>query len=274
MFRPISKLNYKKVLLIDDVKSTGATLNECTKELLFAGCEEVYSAVAVANVLGIELEIPETEQGPGMGAAMLSMVACGNKKKGPVEVKDPTYTAGQIVELNVYNWGEYISDGADGAIDVNREFEKLTGIKVNYTTFESNETMYSQLENGGVSYDIVIPSDYMIERLIKEKMLSTIDVSRLSNFKYIKEETARKYSNASDYPHDRYTKHHLDASCRYFYKSVHNINGTSYDTEHKRRYQRLSAICYGRENRRHVCRRWPYRQCYNNGNRTCSANDI
>ena len=41
-------------------------------------------------------------------------------------------------ELNVYNWGEYISDGSDGCMDVNREFERLTGIKVNYTTFESN----------------------------------------------------------------------------------------------------------------------------------------
>lgn len=88
-------------------------------------------------------------------------------------------------ELNVYNWGEYISDGSDGCIDVNREFERLTGIKVNYTTFESNETMYSQLKNGGVSYDIIIPSDYMIARLKSEDMLSKIDVSALSNYKYI-----------------------------------------------------------------------------------------
>lgn len=74
-------------------------------------------------------------------------------------------------ELNVYNWGEYLSDGSDGSIDVNREFERLTGIKVNYTTFESNETMYSQLKNGGVSYDIIIPSDYMIARLKSEDIL-------------------------------------------------------------------------------------------------------
>ena len=53
--------------------------------------------------------------------------------------------------LTVYNWGEYISDGADGSIDVNKEFEKLTGIKVKYLTFESNETMYSQLKSGGIS---------------------------------------------------------------------------------------------------------------------------
>ena len=59
-------------------------------------------------------------------------------------------------ELNVYNWGEYISDGSEGCMDINREFERLTGIKVNYSTFESNETMYSQLKNGGVSYDIII----------------------------------------------------------------------------------------------------------------------
>lgn len=88
-------------------------------------------------------------------------------------------------ELNVYNWGEYISDGSEGSMDVNREFERLTGIKVNYTTFESNETMYSKLKNGGVSYDIIIPSDYMIARLKSEDMLSKIDITRLSNYKYI-----------------------------------------------------------------------------------------
>ena len=90
-------------------------------------------------------------------------------------------------ELNVYNWGEYISDGSDNSIDVNKEFEKLTGIKVNYTTFESNETMYSQLKSGGVTYDIIIPSDYMIERLIKEDMLKKIDTSSLSNYDLIED---------------------------------------------------------------------------------------
>ena len=89
--------------------------------------------------------------------------------------------------LTVYNWGEYISDGSDDSIDVNREFEKLTGIKVNYLTFESNETMFSQVENGGVNYDIVIPSDYMIERMIKADMLAKIDTSKLSNYHYIDE---------------------------------------------------------------------------------------
>ncbi len=88
-------------------------------------------------------------------------------------------------ELNVYNWGEYISDGSDDSVDVNKEFEKLTGIKVNYSTYESNETMYSQLKSGGVSYDIIIPSDYMIERLKKEKMLKKIDTKSLSNFNLI-----------------------------------------------------------------------------------------
>lgn len=91
-------------------------------------------------------------------------------------------------ELNVYNWGEYISDGSDDMLDVNREFEKLTGIHVNYTTFESNESMYSQLKSGGVSYDIIIPSDYMIERLKNEDMLAKIDVSKLKNYGYIYDE--------------------------------------------------------------------------------------
>ena len=67
------------------------------------------------------------------------------------EYKDIEYQGVYSLELagsslTVYNWGEYISDGADDTIDVNREFEKLTGIKVNYLTFESNETMYSQVK--------------------------------------------------------------------------------------------------------------------------------
>ena len=100
--------------------------------------------------------------------------------------------------LTVYNWGKYISDGADETIDVNREFEKLTGIKVNYMTFESNETMYSQVKNGGVNYDIVIPSDYTIERLKNEDMLKKIDVSSLSNYHYIDEQYKKLFFDEND----------------------------------------------------------------------------
>ncbi|MBR7071609.1 MAG: spermidine/putrescine ABC transporter substrate-binding protein [Clostridia bacterium] len=87
--------------------------------------------------------------------------------------------------LNVYNWGEYIPEGLDGSMHLIKEFEKVTGIKVNYSTYVSNETMYSQLKNGGVSYDIIIPSDYMISRLVKEDLIQKIDVSSLSNYDLI-----------------------------------------------------------------------------------------
>ena len=96
--------------------------------------------------------------------------------------------------INVFNWGEYISDTyADGLVDVNTEFELLTGIKVNYVTYESNEDMYPKIKNGGASYDIIIPSDYMIERMIAEDMLMEIDVSKLPNYKYISEEYRNMY---------------------------------------------------------------------------------
>lgn len=97
-----------------------------------------------------------------------------------------THLAGTT--LNVYNWGEYISDGGEDSINVELEFEKLTGININYTTFDSNETMYSQLKNGGVSYDIIIPSDYMIERLKNEDMLRKIDFSYITNYDLIHED--------------------------------------------------------------------------------------
>ena len=101
-------------------------------------------------------------------------------------------------DLYVYNWGEYISDGADESVDVNKEFEKLTGIKVHYSNFESNETMYSQIKSGGVSYDIIIPSDYMIQRLIKEDMLKKIDTSSLVNYHYIADEYKGLYFDEKD----------------------------------------------------------------------------
>lgn len=85
----------------------------------------------------------------------------------------------QGTTLNVYNWGEYIDDEK---IDVVTQFERLTGCEVNYTTFESNENMYSKLSGGGVSYDIVIPSDYMIERLISEEMLLPLDYANIPNY--------------------------------------------------------------------------------------------
>ena len=96
--------------------------------------------------------------------------------------------------INVYNWGEYISDGSDGSMDVVVEFERLTGAKVNYTNFESNENMYSKLLGGGVSYDIVVPSDYMIQRLIDENMLLELDYGNIPNFdKYVREDCKNCY---------------------------------------------------------------------------------
>ena len=103
--------------------------------------------------------------------------------------------------INVYNWGEYISDGSDGLMDVVAEFERLTGAKVNYSNFESNENMYSKLAGGGVSYDVIVPSDYMIERLIEENMLLPLDYNNIPNFKYIREDCKNLYFD----PEQKYT---------------------------------------------------------------------
>ncbi|MCL1952324.1 MAG: extracellular solute-binding protein, partial [Oscillospiraceae bacterium] len=78
-------------------------------------------------------------------------------------------------QLNVCNWGEYISDGAEGSRDIIREFEKATGIKVKYSTFPTNEALYAKLAGGGVKYDVIIPSDYLIERLVAEDRLEPLD---------------------------------------------------------------------------------------------------
>lgn len=104
-------------------------------------------------------------------------------------------------KLYVYNWGEYISDGEDGTPDVNALFEEKYGIKVVYDTFDNNESMYSKLKSGGVSYDIVIPSDYMIARMIKEGMLEKINFDNIPNYKY----TPEKYRNLDYDPTGEYS---------------------------------------------------------------------
>ena len=109
-----------------------------------------------------------------------------------IEVEDEDYYQkfqGQNISINVYNWGEYISDGAEeGTINVNKEFEELTGIKVNYSTYASNEELYAKLKSGGASYDIIIPSDYMIGRMIKEDMLEPLNFENIPNFQHINEQ--------------------------------------------------------------------------------------
>lgn len=103
----------------------------------------------------------------------------------------PLWTAGAAsdydpeVTINVYSWGEYIANGTDGSIDVNQEFTRRTGIKVNYTTFDSNESLYSKLVGGGADYDVIVPSDYMVSRLINEGMLLELDFENIPNYQYI-----------------------------------------------------------------------------------------
>lgn len=100
----------------------------------------------------------------------------------------PPAVAAETVTINVYNWGQYISDGSDGYLDVNAEFTAATGIQVNYMTFDTNESLYTRLKTGGTTYDVIIPSDYMVGRLIEEDMLEPLNFDNIPNYQYIDEE--------------------------------------------------------------------------------------
>ena len=86
------------------------------------------------------------------------------------------HATGSRPVVNVCSWGEYIDE------DLITQFEEETGIRVNYQTAESNEALYSLLKSGGADYDVVVPSDYMIGRLIAEDMLEPLDYSQIPNF--------------------------------------------------------------------------------------------
>ena len=115
--------------------------------------------------------------------------------------------SGKTLTLNVYNWGEYISDGSEDSFNTVREFEKWyeetykQKVKVNYTTFASNEDMYAKLSSGAVSFDVVIPSDYMIARMRDENMLLELDFNNIPNYQNIDESFRSLYYD----PDNKYT---------------------------------------------------------------------
>jgi len=120
------------------------------------------------------------------------------------EVEDYDYYQkfqGQGIEIDVYNWGEYVANDSVNFLDVNEDFERLTGIKVNYTLFSSNEELYTKLRSGGANYDVIVPSDYMIGKMIGEGMLQKLDFDNIPNYKYIDE----KYKNANFDPENEYS---------------------------------------------------------------------
>ena len=140
---------------------------------------------------------------PIMTALALTLCSCASEaseeSEAPEEedeaevqtltVSDPDYYSrfkGQNISINVYNWGEYICTGADeGTINVNSAFTELTGIKVNYTNYATNEELYAKLKGGGATYDVIIPSDYMINKMIEGNMVQKLDFDKIPNCEYI-----------------------------------------------------------------------------------------
>lgn len=110
-------------------------------------------------------------------------------------------TAGtKTVTLNVYNWGEYISDGSEDTFDSNAAFEEYyeklhyekygekINVQINYTTFASNEDLYAKLKSGASGYDVIVPSDYMIERLKADGLLQPLNLENIPNFENIEDQ--------------------------------------------------------------------------------------
>lgn len=89
---------------------------------------------------------------------------------------------GKEYDLYIYNWGQYIDK------DVLEMFEEETGLSVSYEEFETNETMYPKVANGAGDYDLICPSDYMIQKMIEENLLAPLNYNNIPNIKYIGEQ--------------------------------------------------------------------------------------
>ena len=134
--------------------------------------------------------------------------------------------AEEKITLNVYNWGEYIEQSTIDMFE-----EKYPYIDVNYTTFDSNEAMYSKIVSGAASYDIVVPSEYMVSKLIQEDMLAEIDYSNIPNYKYIGD----AYRNLASDPENKY-------SVPYFWGTVVVIYNSQFVSEEDVKDQSLDLL--------------------------------
>ena len=120
-------------------------------------------------------------------SCLAGLSGCGSSKK---------------TTLYVYNWGQYISEGDDGSLDVIAAFEEAyPNIRVQYSTYDSNEIMYSKLANGGITVDVIIPSDYMIGRMVQEGMLEELNFDNIPNYQYIDD----AFKNTSYDPENKYS---------------------------------------------------------------------
>ena len=120
-------------------------------------------------------------------SCLVGLSGCGSSKK---------------TTLYVYNWGQYISEGDDGSLDVIAAFEEAyPNIRVQYSTYDSNEIMYSKLSNGGITVDVIIPSDYMIGRMVQEGMLEELNFDNIPNYQYIDD----SFKNTSYDPENKYS---------------------------------------------------------------------
>lgn len=100
-----------------------------------------------------------------------------------VNIFPSSVLANESSTLKVYNWGEYISNGDYDTLNVIKEFEKQNpNVKVEYTTYASNEEMYAKISSGSANYDILVPSDYMVGKLISENLLAKINFNNIPNF--------------------------------------------------------------------------------------------
>ena len=104
-------------------------------------------------------------------------------------------TNSAVGSINVYNWGEYIDQS------VLADFEEQTGIKVNYTTYASNEEMYAKIVSGAASYDVIVPSEYMLSKMIDEGLIAELDFDNIPNYQYIGDE----YRGLAFDPEEKYS---------------------------------------------------------------------
>ncbi|MFS1663785.1 ABC transporter substrate-binding protein [Streptococcus sp. zg-JUN1979] len=109
-------------------------------------------------------------------------------------MQQQTSTTKQADKLVIYNWGDYLDP------DLLSRFTKETGIEVQYETFDSNEAMYTKIKQGGTTYDIAVPSDYMIDKMIKENLLVKLDKKRITGLSHISDEFLGKtFDSNNDY---------------------------------------------------------------------------